>query len=66
VPGLGLSAWGVNVALVESSRSELARMYSAEQDREDGLTSVPSLPTAIARPVDAGFLTALNPAVTNQ
>jgi hypothetical protein len=42
VPGFGPSAWDGNLALVESSRSELARMYGADQDRENGLMDVSS------------------------
>jgi hypothetical protein len=58
VPGYGRSTWQHNVALVQSTEHELRRLYAAEHERDQGLTSPVPVP-ALAYMVDDDFRAAI-------
>jgi hypothetical protein len=69
VSGYGASAWNGNVALVESTESQLQRLYQMQADRDNGVyvdrpiqVADPSAPTTA---VDLDFLQALNNGAAN-
>jgi hypothetical protein len=68
VRGFGTSAWNANVALVESTGSDLAQLYTSDQDR-DSLVLADSRESPLAwgstRVVDVDFLSALDRSTTN-
>jgi hypothetical protein len=70
VPGFGPAIMLQNVAVVESTRQQLAQRYAVElalQDQaEFGASSVlPQAPTQVTTAVDADFLSALDASTTN-
>jgi hypothetical protein len=64
--GYGPSTWRGNVALVQSTDSELARIYSTEAYRDMDVDRAPLAESApLALPVDLDFLQALDTSVIN-
>jgi hypothetical protein len=68
VSGFGMSTWSGNVALVESTESQLAAMYQAQVDRDNGVISDQVMvddPSAPNIAVDLDFLQALQGGAAN-
>jgi hypothetical protein len=69
VAGYGASAWEGNVALAESSQSQLQALYQMQADRDNGVytadTAQAQDPSVPGIAVDLDFLQALNNGVTN-
>lgn len=68
VSGFGTSTWARNVSLVESSESQLERMYQAQADRDNGIFTdqvVVDDPSAPMIAVDLDFIQALQASAAN-
>jgi len=68
VAGFGESSWSGNVALVETTESQLDRMYQAQMDRDNGILGnevVLDDPAAPNIAVDLDFLQALQSSAAN-
>jgi hypothetical protein len=68
VTGYGLSAWRGNVALVETSQTDLNRVFQAQADRDNGVYRDPDVVQAadsVDRTVGSDFLQALDIGAAN-
>jgi hypothetical protein len=68
VTGYGLSAWRGNVALVETSQTDLNRMFQAQADRDNGVYRDPDgllASDSVDRTVGSDFLQALDIGAAN-
>lgn len=61
VPGYGESVWRRNVAMVESSQSELNRLFTSARDTDDGMVVQTGLQSPLStRAVDDDFVALLS------
>jgi hypothetical protein len=68
VSGFGMSTWSGNVALVQTTETQLERAYQAQADRDNGIvgdTVVADDPSAPSTAVDLDFLQALQNGAVN-
>jgi hypothetical protein len=68
VSGFGTSTWARNVALVQSTETQLDRMYQVQVDRDNGIATDQVMfddPSAPMIAVDLDFLQALQSSVAN-
>ncbi|HEX8969036.1 MAG TPA: hypothetical protein VF937_14215, partial [Chloroflexota bacterium] len=68
IPGYGPSVWNANVAMVEATESQLARLYQAQADRDNGVYVDLALnpdPNESTLAVDFDFQQALDSSAVN-